>query len=235
MNKLPAPRPLLVDSPSDSGFATTSWGEQARPRLRAAETEGRLPVLFYRAPAGFGPPRHLHRQDDEIFLIEQGAIALWTPHECRTAGPGDVVMLPKVMPHTWRAYGDDPIRFQVTVTPGEFETFFERIVERKLTLADQAELVEVASSSGMDIIGPPLRDEEGAPDVGGRRRLGGQSCATSRISGRWASKRLCASSIPCNIASGSMISTSTSRFSGSPFRARPATRCGVIFPRRLPR
>jgi hypothetical protein len=76
MNKLTAPRPLLVVSPSDSGFATTSWGEQARPRLRAVETEGRLAVLFYRAPAGFGPPRYLHRQDDEIFLIEQGAIAL---------------------------------------------------------------------------------------------------------------------------------------------------------------
>jgi mannose-6-phosphate isomerase-like protein (cupin superfamily) len=158
-----------LDSPSDSGFATTSWGEQARPRLRAAETEGRLAVLFYRAPAGFGPPRHLHRQDDEILLIEQGAIALWTPHECRTAGPGDVVMLPKVMPHTWRAYGDDPIRFQVTVTPGEFETFFERIVERNLTLADQAELVQVASAAGMDIVGPPLSDEEVAAIVGGER------------------------------------------------------------------
>src|SRR5258708_6117147 len=92
-----------------------------------------------------------------------------TPHECRTAGPGDVVMLPKVMPHTWRAYGDDPIRFQVTVTPGEFETFFERIVERKLTLADQAELVEVASAAGMDIIGLPLSDEEVAAIVGGGR------------------------------------------------------------------
>ena len=78
-------------------------------------------------------------------------------------------MLPKVMPHTWRAYGDDPIRFQVTVTPGEFETFFERIVERKLTLADQAELVEVASAAGMDIIGPPLSDEEVAAIVGGGR------------------------------------------------------------------
>jgi hypothetical protein len=55
-------------------------------------------------------------------LHMSGAIALWTPHECRTAGPGDVVMLPKVMPHTWRAYGNDPIRSQVTVTPGEFET-----------------------------------------------------------------------------------------------------------------
>jgi mannose-6-phosphate isomerase-like protein (cupin superfamily) len=135
----------------------------------AKETEGRLAVLFYRAPAGFGPPRHLHRQDDEIFLIEQGAIALWTPHECRTAGPGDVVMLPKVMPHTWRAYGDDPIRFQVTVTPGEFEIFFERIAERNLTLADRAELAEVASAAGMDIVGPPLSDEEVAAIVGGER------------------------------------------------------------------
>jgi len=74
-------------------------------------------------------------------------------------------MLPKVMPHTWRAYGNDPIRFQVTVTPGEFETFFERIAERNLTLADQAELAEVASAAGMDIVGPPLSDEEVAAIV----------------------------------------------------------------------
>ena len=60
------------------------------------------------------------------------------------------------MPHTWRAYGDDPIRFQVTVTPGEFETFFERIVERKLTLADQAELVEVASAWPLRATAPAL-------------------------------------------------------------------------------
>ena len=33
---------------------------------------------------------------------------------------------------------------------------------------------------------------------------------------------------------GSMISTSTSRFSDSVFRARRATRCGAIFLRRLP-
>jgi hypothetical protein len=78
-------------------------------------------------------------------------------------------MLPKVIPHTWRAYGEDPIRFQVTVTPGEFETFFERIVERNLTLADQAELVQVASAAGMDIVGPPLSDEEVAAIVGGER------------------------------------------------------------------
>jgi hypothetical protein len=55
------------------------------------------------------------------------------------------------------------------VTPGEFEPFFEHIVERNLTLADQAELVTVASEAGMDIIGPPLNDEEvAAIRAGGR-------------------------------------------------------------------
>src|ERR1700756_4905148 len=147
MNELLDFRPLLVDSLSVSGFATTSWGEHARARLRGAQTDGRLSMLAYGCPAGFGPARHLHREDDEILLIERGTIAVWTPHECRTAGPGDVIMLPKRVPHTWRAYGDDPIRFQVIVTPGEFEPFFELIVERNLTLADQAALVAVASAT----------------------------------------------------------------------------------------
>ena len=160
MNELSDFGPLLVDSVSVSGFATTSWGEHARARLRGAQTDGRLSMLAYGCPAGFGPVRHLHREDDEILLIERGTIAVWTPHECRTAGPGDVVMLPKRVPHTWRAYGDDPIRLQAILTPGEFESFFERIAEQNLTLADQAELVAVASAAGMDILGPPLSDEE---------------------------------------------------------------------------
>jgi hypothetical protein len=78
-------------------------------------------------------------------------------------------MLPKGVPHAWRSYGDERVRFQVIVTPGEFEPFFERIVERNLTLADQAELVTVASEAGMDIIGPALNDEEvAAIRAGGR-------------------------------------------------------------------
>jgi hypothetical protein len=93
-------------------------------------------------------------------VVLQGTIALWTPAECRTARPGDVVLLPKGQGHTWRAYGEDPVRLQVTVVPGEFETFFERIAQRNLTLSDVPEIAEAASAAGMDILGPPLNDEE---------------------------------------------------------------------------
>jgi mannose-6-phosphate isomerase-like protein (cupin superfamily) len=162
-------RSLIVDPRSDTGFAITTWGERARPRLVRAQTSGQLAILDYGAPKSFGPPRHLHRNDDEIFVILQGTVALWTPSACRTAGPGDFVLLPKGQAHTWRAYGEDPVRLQVTVTPGEFETFFERIVQRNLTLSDASELLEVASSAGMDIIGPPLNDDEVAAIVRGKQ------------------------------------------------------------------
>jgi mannose-6-phosphate isomerase-like protein (cupin superfamily) len=147
MNKPKDLRPFLVDPPSDVGFTTASWGEYARARIRSVETEGRLSVLVYRAPAGFGPPRHLHRRDDEIFLIEQGTVVLWTLYECRTAKSGDMVMLPRCVLHTWRACGNDPVWLQVTVAPGEFKTFFERIIERHLTLANHAELADPGRSS----------------------------------------------------------------------------------------
>ena len=55
------------------------------------------------------------------------------------------------------------------MAPGEFETFFERIVQRNLTLSDASELLEVASSAGMDIIGPPLNDDEVAAIVRGKQ------------------------------------------------------------------
>ena len=168
MNKISDPGSLLVDLPSVSGFATTAWGESARVRLRTTQLDTRLAMMVYECPVNFGPVRHLHREDDEILLIERGTIAVWTPNGCRTAKPGDLVLLPKGVPHTWRAYGKDPARFQVTVTPGEFETFFERIVEQNLTLADQAQLVAVAAAAGMDIIGPPLSDEDVAAICAGK-------------------------------------------------------------------
>jgi mannose-6-phosphate isomerase-like protein (cupin superfamily) len=160
MNESTGPTPLIVAPYSDVGFAITSWGERARPRLRRAQTGGQLALLDYGAPKSFGPPRHLHYNDDEIFVVLQGTIALWTPAECRTARPGDVVLLPKGQGHTWRAYGEDPVRLQVTVVPGEFETFFERIAQPNLTLSDVPEIAEAASAAGMDILGPPLNDEE---------------------------------------------------------------------------
>ncbi len=126
-------RSILVDAATDAGWAKTSWGEQARTRIRSADTLGRLAVIDYRAPAGFGPPHHMHRDDDEIFLMRSGTIVVSMSGRSWTAGPGDVVLLPRAVPHSWRAYGDDPVHIQVIAAPGTLETFFEHIAAQGLT------------------------------------------------------------------------------------------------------
>jgi mannose-6-phosphate isomerase-like protein (cupin superfamily) len=49
-------------------------------------------------------------------LIE-GQAVFWTPHLSFVLAPGDLVLLPKLGPHTWRAYGPKGIRFTATFTP----------------------------------------------------------------------------------------------------------------------
>jgi hypothetical protein len=48
----------------------------------------------------------------------------------------------------------------VTVSPSGFECFFQDIERRRLLAGDVAELRAVAGDVGMDILGPPLSDEE---------------------------------------------------------------------------
>ncbi|SFA80902.1 Cupin domain-containing protein [Rhizobium sp. NFR07] len=128
--------------------------------LSSRDMPGSMVIMDFKAPAGFGPPRHVHRKDDEIFLVKRGHIALWTPLHCGTAGPGDLVALPAGLAHAWRACDEEAVEMEIITSPGEFETFFHDIVERDLTLRDVEELTDVASMAGMDILGPPLTAEE---------------------------------------------------------------------------
>jgi mannose-6-phosphate isomerase-like protein (cupin superfamily) len=154
-------RPVSIDRAASSGIVSrTSWGEESHVRVGPADSEGQLTILDYRAPAGFGPPRHLHHREDEVLELIEGQAVFWTPSLSFVLAPGDSVLLPKLGPHTWRAYGPEGIRFTATFTPSGFECFFQNIERRHLLAADVAELRAVAADVGMDILGPPLSEEE---------------------------------------------------------------------------
>jgi quercetin dioxygenase-like cupin family protein len=153
-------RGLLVDKHGSPGEVVTSWGERSRVRISRSAVKGGFAILDYHAPPGFGPPRHRHRKDDEIFHILSGAIVIWTRASCRTARAGDLVLLPCGEAHTWRAVGEAAVHFQVTVTRGDFETLFDDIVARSLSPSDTDGLMQVALDAGVDVLGPPLSDDE---------------------------------------------------------------------------
>src|SRR5258708_8512431 len=112
-----------------------------------------------------GTPRHLHHLDDDVIELIEGQAVVWTPDLSFVLAPGDLVLLPKLGAHTWRAYGPKGVRFAATFTPSGFERFFQDIERRNLLATDVAELRAVAPDVGMAILDPPLSAEEARPIV----------------------------------------------------------------------
>ena len=166
-------KPTIVSRVENLGEAAiTSWGEQASIRALRVDNTNNFCILDYRAPARFGPPRHLHYVQDEVLEILGGSIAVWTPNWCGVLRVGDIVSLPAGVPHAWRSIDDQAVHFTAFFTPGGpggFKEFFPTIQRRNLTLADIPGLVAASEVGGMHITGHPLTEEEV-----GRLKLGEQ-------------------------------------------------------------
>jgi hypothetical protein len=78
--------------------AITSWGEGSSIRVLRVTNDNNFCILDYRAPAGFGPPRHLDYFQHEVLEILEGSIAMWTPDWCCVLHAGDIVSLSRWRP-----------------------------------------------------------------------------------------------------------------------------------------
>jgi mannose-6-phosphate isomerase-like protein (cupin superfamily) len=153
-------KPLIAISRSELPPHRTPWGEEARIRLSSSDTHGALSIVDITVPPGFGPPRHLHHREDEILRVVNGRLVVWTPDRSFALEPGEVISLPKGVPHTWRSYGDQPVRFVMDCLPGGFENIYPLVVEHQVMLDDIVSLAKIAVEFGIEVVGPPLNDED---------------------------------------------------------------------------
>ena len=150
---------ILIQHPEKIAWAKTSWGEEARVLVSPLHAGQGMCIMDYRAPSRFGPPRHVHFRDDEILRMMSGRVAVWSPTHCGVAGPGDVIVLPKGVPHTWRSL-DEEVHMEVTTAPGDLEIFFERLEERRATITEIDVLNAISADVGVRNIGPRLSEED---------------------------------------------------------------------------
>jgi len=74
-----------------------------------------------------GAPMHKHTHEDEISCILEGVLSVVQNGEVQTAGPGEYVIKPRGIYHTFWNAGDERIRFIEIITPGNFEYYFAEI------------------------------------------------------------------------------------------------------------
>ncbi|MBE2319364.1 cupin domain-containing protein [Solirubrobacter sp. CPCC 204708] len=139
-------------------------GEVVAVRLPAERTAGAVSMLEHLAPQGMATPLHVQPNEDEVFYVLDGRITVHLDGEVSEAGAGDVVLLPRGVPHAFRV-DSERARILALSVPGHHERFFRLAGDPADTFEpaaaatadppDFARMTAAAAESGFEILGPP--------------------------------------------------------------------------------
>lgn len=112
---------------------------------------------------GGGPPLHVHEREDEAFFILEGRFEFRVGEQTFTAGPGDFLLAPRGVPHTFRNVGSRPARKLALAWPAGLDRFFLEVGQPVVAAAPaappgadaMARFVEAVAKYGIKILAPP--------------------------------------------------------------------------------
>lgn len=104
---------------------------------------------------GQSVPVHVHPTQDEFILVQEGELELKLDGVWSKAGPGDLVRMPKGIPHGYFNKSDKPCRALFWVSPaGKLEDLFEALHE----LDDVEKVIQLSAEHDVDFL-PPEANE----------------------------------------------------------------------------
>lgn len=115
-------------NPSLKDTVRARGGNRMAFRLTAAETNNALSVIDVRMIPGSEPPRHVHQLEDETLVIHYGTITFFVGNDIINAKAGDVVFMPRKVPHHF-VVTSPKAHATLIATPGGIENFFAEITE----------------------------------------------------------------------------------------------------------
>ncbi len=72
-------------------------------------------------------PLHRHTREDEYSYVLEGRMGALLGEEVVEAGPGDLVVKPRLQWHTFWNAGEEPCRILEIISPAGFEAFFAEL------------------------------------------------------------------------------------------------------------
>jgi len=106
-----------------------------------------------------GPGLHVHTREDEAVFVIGGSLTFVVGDRRFAAGAGELVWLPREVPHTFANLGDDPAWAFGTTTPAGLEGMFQEQAEYFEGLQgppDPARIAQIGARYGVTALGPPL-------------------------------------------------------------------------------
>lgn len=147
---------LVVAATAATAHEPMEWnGSTIQVLLDREETGGDMGLFTTRLPGPGGPPRHVHQDAGEAFVVLEGSATMLVDGKTMLLEQGEAGFVPKGAEHTFRIMGENGGKLLVIVAPGGFEGFFE--ATKHLKLPDEIEtLNEISAEYGQVFTGPPL-------------------------------------------------------------------------------
>ncbi|MGC1386086.1 MAG: cupin domain-containing protein [Candidatus Acidiferrales bacterium] len=132
--------------PHPLGFSTITF------KVGTAETGGRLFIIEHSHAMPGGPVLHLHINQDEWFYVIEGDVDFQIGDRRLRLHPGESVLGPRRVPHTFSPVGPGPSHLLIAFTPaGKMEQYFLDIEPPHKQPADQATFLRKYE---MEYVGP---------------------------------------------------------------------------------
>ena len=137
-----------------TGFAGITWnilGQVYYPKAVAGSTF----AFETNSDPGQFVPVHIHPNQDEFILVQEGELDLKLDGKWVKAKAGDLVRMPMGIPHGYFNKSDKPCRALFWVSPaGKLEDLFKQLDN----MADPAEVVKVSALHEVDFLPPEAND-----------------------------------------------------------------------------
>jgi quercetin dioxygenase-like cupin family protein len=102
------------------GEARWWWGNLALLKVTGENTHGGLTVVEVTMGPGRMAPLHVHHREEETFLVTRGQLTFQIGDHTIEAGPGDLILGPRDIPHRFVA-GPDGATLLILLTPAGLE------------------------------------------------------------------------------------------------------------------
>ncbi|MGH7610239.1 MAG: cupin domain-containing protein [Candidatus Dormibacteria bacterium] len=126
-------------TPANGGEQSGGGPIRCRVIEDGSHTQHRLGLIEAIVPPGpAGPPPHVHREHDEMFIVTEGKLRFTSGTDTVDVEAGSCVAVPAGTPHAFFNPFGEPGKFLCTVTPDRYIQYFREL--SRLPVGDDGQL-----------------------------------------------------------------------------------------------
>lgn len=145
-----APSPKIILGAD--GKCLNVLGDIQTTKVTGKDTNGQFTVVENYNEPGIGIPMHIHENEDELFHIIEGQMEFQTQGKTVVLSKGDMIFLPRMIPHAFKVVGDVKCKAVVTIIPSGIEEMFEALAALPPGPPDFEKVTEICARQGITFV-----------------------------------------------------------------------------------